>query len=112
MAFRASGSRRTASQIRCGQTASGATSGGPEAGGLVGFHPDQLIMAHLVERWFAELTTKKPRRGSHTAGRQLNTDIKAWIWNNNPRPYVWTKTADQILVSVANYCKRINDSGH
>ena len=44
--------------------------------------------------------------------RQLNTDIRAWIdtWNDNPRPYVWTKTADQILESIGNYCTRINDS--
>jgi hypothetical protein len=46
--------------------------------------------------------------------RQLNTDIRAWIdtWNDNPRPYVWTKTADQILASIGNHCTRINDSGH
>lgn len=68
---------------------------------------------NLVERWFAELTTKKLRRGTHTSVRQLNTNIRAWIdnWNANPRPYVWAKTADQILESIANYCKRINDSG-
>ncbi|PBD10468.1 IS630 family transposase, partial [Mycobacterium avium subsp. hominissuis] len=50
----------------------------------------------------------------HTSVRQLNTDIRTWIqtWNDNPRPYVWTKTADQILESIANYCKRINDSQH
>ncbi|PBA65665.1 IS630 family transposase, partial [Mycobacterium avium] len=57
---------------------------------------------------------KKLRRGTHTSVRQLNTDIRTWIqtWNDNPRPYVWTKTADQILESIANYCKRINDSQH
>jgi hypothetical protein len=46
--------------------------------------------------------------------RQLNNDIRAWIntWNDNPRSYVWTKTAGQILASVGNYCTRINDSGH
>jgi hypothetical protein len=51
---------------------------------------------NLIERWFAELTTKKLLRGTHTSVRQLNTDIRAWIdtWNDNPRPYVWTKTAD------------------
>jgi len=45
---------------------------------------------------------------------ELNTDIRAWItdWNNNPRPYVWTKTADQILDSISRYCGRINASGH
>ncbi len=78
------------------------------------FTPTSSSWLNLVERWFAELTTKKLRRGTHTSVRQLNTDIRAWIstWNDNPRPYVWTKTADQILESVANYCKRINDSRH
>lgn len=54
------------------------------------------------------------RRGTHTSVRQLNTDICTWIQtcNDNPRPYVWTKTADQILASIANYCSRINDSRH
>ncbi len=43
---------------------------------------------------------------THTSVRQLNADIRAWIntWNDNPRPYVWTKTADQILESIGNYC--------
>jgi transposase len=78
------------------------------------FTPTSSSWLNLVERWFAELTTKKLRRGTHTSVRQLNTDIRAWIdtWNDNPRPYVWTKTADQILESVANYCRQINDSGH
>ena len=69
---------------------------------------------NLVERWFAELTTKKLRRGAHRSVRQLNTDIRAWIetWNEDPRPFVWTKTADQILDSIARYCARINDSRH
>lgn len=78
------------------------------------FTPTSSSWLNLVERWFAELTTKKLRRGTHTSVRQLNTDIRTWIqtWNDDPKPYVWTKTADQILNSVANYCHRINDSGH
>jgi transposase len=78
------------------------------------FTPTSSSWLNLVERWFAELTTKKLRRATHTSVRQLNTDIRAWIttWNDNPRPYVWTKTADQILASIGNYCQRINDSGH
>jgi transposase len=78
------------------------------------FTPTSSSWLNLVERWFAELTTKKLRRGSHTSVHQLNTDIRTWIetWNNQPRPYVWTKTADQILESIARYCTRINDSGH
>ncbi|MEU0499430.1 IS630 family transposase [Mycobacterium sp. NPDC006124] len=78
------------------------------------FTPTSSSWMNLVERWFSELTTKKLRRGTHTSVRQLNTDIRAWIdtWNENPRPYVWTKTADQILASIGNYCQRINDSEH
>lgn len=78
------------------------------------FTPTSSSWLNLVERWFAELTTKKLRRGTHTSVRQLNADIRAWIktWNDNPRPYVWAKTADQILASIGNYCTRINDSGH
>jgi transposase len=78
------------------------------------FTPTSASWLNLVERWFAELTTKKLRRGSHRSVRQLNADIRAWIenWNDNPRPFVWTKTADEILDSIARYCKRINDSGH
>jgi transposase len=78
------------------------------------FTPTSSSWLNLVERWFAELTTKKLRRSSHRSVRELNSDIRAWIesWNDNPRPFVWTKTADQILESIARYCKRINDSGH
>jgi transposase len=81
---------------------------------VVHFTPTSSSWLNLVERWFAELTTKKLRRGTHTSVRQLNKDIRTWIdtWNDNPRPYVWTKTADQILESVGNYCQRINDSRH
>lgn len=81
---------------------------------VVHFTPTSSSWLNLVERWFGELTTKKLQRGAHTSVRALNADIRAWIktWNDNPRPYVWTKTADQILDSIARYCKRINDSGH
>jgi hypothetical protein len=78
------------------------------------FTPTSSSRLNLVESWFAELTSKKLRRGTHTSVRQLNADIRAWIgtWNYNPRPYVWTKTADQILASILNYCRQINESGH
>jgi transposase len=78
------------------------------------FTPTPSSWLNLVERWFAELTTKKLRRGAHRPVRELNTDIRAWIetWNDNPRPFVWTKTADQILESIARYCTRINESRH
>jgi transposase len=78
------------------------------------FTPTSSSWLNLVERWFAELTNKKLRRGTHRSVRELNTDIRAWIadWNENPRPYVWTKTADQILETISRYCNRTNASGH
>jgi transposase len=78
------------------------------------FTPTSSSWMNLVERWFAELTNKKLRRSAHTSVRQLNHDIRTWIetWNENPQPYVWTKTAEQILESIANYCGRITNSGH
>jgi len=78
------------------------------------FTPTSSSWLNLVERWFGELTTKKLQRGTHRSVRALNADIRDWIatWNDNPRPYVWTKTADQILDSISRYCSRINDSGH
>jgi transposase len=80
----------------------------------VHFTPTSSSWLNLVERWFSELTTKKLQRGAHTSVRALNTDIRNWIktWNENPRPYVWTKTSDQILESIARYCTRITESGH
>ena len=78
------------------------------------FTPTSSSWMNLVERWFGELTTKKLRRGAHRSMRALDADIRAWIaaWNNEPKPYVWTKTADQILESISRYCTTINDSGH
>ncbi len=78
------------------------------------FTPTSSSWLNLVERWFGELTTKKLQRGTHRSVRALNTGIRAWIntWNDNPKPYIWTKTADQILDSIARYCTRINDSRH
>jgi hypothetical protein len=82
-----------------------------------GCQPDLDRGTHLLSSFahsVGELTTKKLQRGTHRTVRELNTDIRAWIdsWNDNPRPYVWTKTADQILDSIARYCTRINDSRH
>jgi transposase len=78
------------------------------------FTPTSSSWLNLVERWFGELTSKLLKRGTHRSVRDLNADIRAWIdtWNENPRPYVWTKTADQILDSIRRYCERINDSPH
>jgi transposase len=78
------------------------------------FTPTYSSWLNLVERWFAELTTKWLRRGTHRSTRQLIASIRAWItdWNDEPKPFVWHKTADEILDTLANYCQRISDSGH
>jgi transposase len=78
------------------------------------FTPTSSSWMNLVERWFAELTTRKLRRSAHRSVAELETDIRAWVneWNKQPKPFVWTKTADEILETLAAYCERINDSGH
>jgi transposase len=74
------------------------------------FTPTSGSWLNMVERWFAELTTKKIKRGAHTSVWALERDIRGWIahWNENPRPYVWVKTADQILAALARYCQRVS----
>jgi len=78
------------------------------------FTPTSSSWLNLVERWFAELTNRKLRRSSHHSITELQADIRKWIneWNTHPRPFVWTKTADQIFDTLAAYCTQINDSGH
>jgi transposase len=78
------------------------------------FTPTSSSWLNLVERWFSELTTKKLRRSTHRSVQALNNDIRAWIdtWNDEPKPFVWTKTTDQILDSITRYYGRINDSRH
>jgi transposase len=78
------------------------------------FTPTYSSWLNLVERWFAELTNRWLRRGTHHSTRDLVASIRTWIqmWNDQPKPFVWHKTADEILDNLANYCERINDSGH
>jgi transposase len=77
------------------------------------FTPTYASWLNLVERWFAELTTKWITRGTHRSVRDLVASIRTWIanWNDDPKPFVWHKSADEILDSLAAYCQRINDSG-
>jgi hypothetical protein len=69
---------------------------------------------NLVERLLALLTEKQLRRGVHRSTRELEDAIRAYLEHHNrdPKPFIWTKTADQILESVARFCTRISDSGH
>ncbi len=76
------------------------------------FTPTGSSWLNLVERRFAELTNKQIRRGVHKSVQALEQDIRAWIaaWNTDPKPYIWTKTADEILERLASYLNRIPDS--
>ena len=76
--------------------------------------PTYSSWLNLVERWFAELTNRKLRRSAHRSVAELEADLNAWIaaWNDDPKPFVWTKTADEILDNLARYLQRINNSGH
>ena len=74
----------------------------------VHFTPTYGSWLNLVERWFAELTQKQIRRGSHRSVPELEKAIREFIDAHNcqPRPFVWTKTADQILSSIARFAQR------
>lgn len=78
------------------------------------FTPTSASWLNLVERWFAELTNRKLRRSAHRSVTELEADVRRWIneWNADPRPFVWTKAADNILDTLAAYCQRITDSRH
>jgi transposase len=80
----------------------------------VHFTPTGSSWINLVERWFAALTEKQIRRGVHRSTRELEAAIRRYIelTNDRPSPFVWTKTADEILASVARFCHRISNSGH
>jgi transposase len=80
----------------------------------VHFTPKSASWINLVERWFATLTVKQIRRGTHRSTFELERAITDYIHvsNRDARPFIWTKTADEILSSVARFCQRISDSGH
>jgi transposase len=69
------------------------------------FTPTSSSWLNLVERWFAELTNRMLRRSAHRTVAALTADLDTWIgtWNDNPRPFVWHKTADQILDGLKKY---------
>lgn len=78
------------------------------------FTPTGASWINLVERWFALLTEKQIRRGIFRSTRELETTIRNYIetHNEHPKPFIWTKTADEILASVARFCKRTLVPGH
>lgn len=78
------------------------------------FTPTSASWLNLVERWFALLTEKQLRRGVHRSTKELEAAIHGFIQNHNtdPKPFIWHKTADQILDSVARFCTRTLGTGH
>lgn len=79
----------------------------------VHFTPTYGSWINLVERWFAEITNKRIRRGIFRSVRELESAIREYIavHNDDPRPFVWTKNADEILASIARFAKRTNTAG-
>jgi len=74
----------------------------------VHFTPTYGSWLNLVERWFAELTTKQIRRGAHRSVAELERAIQEFldVHNEQPKPFVWTKSADDILASIARFAQR------
>ena len=78
------------------------------------FTPTSASWLNQVERWFAALTERQIRRGTHRSTTELERAIEAYlaVCNERPAPFIWTKTAAQILASLKRYCERISDTGN
>ena len=78
------------------------------------FTPTGSSWINQVERWFGFLTDQLLRRGVHKSVQTLEKEVHAWIknWNEDPKPFVWKKTAEEILDSLARYIARISGAGH
>lgn len=76
--------------------------------------PTYSSWLNQVERWFAYLTEDLLQRGDHRSVQALEADIRAWTkaWNDNPKPFIWTKTAEQILERIGRLLERISGAGH
>jgi transposase len=74
------------------------------------YTPTYSSWTNQVERFFGYITTDLLQRSDHRSVQALETDIRAWIaaWNDNPKPFIWTKTADQILEKLGRLLKRIS----
>ncbi len=78
------------------------------------YTPTYSSWLNQVERWFGRLTDDMIRRGAHKNVQTLEADIRSWIaaWNDNPKPFIWTKTAHEILESLGRLSQRISGAGH
>jgi hypothetical protein len=73
-----------------------------------------ISQGRLIERWFAELQRRRLDRGVFCSIDELTCALEQWIkfWNENAKPFKWTKTADQIIDAIGRYCERISGPGH
>jgi transposase len=80
----------------------------------VHYTPTYSSWINQVERWFADLTNRQIRRGAHRSTRALEDAIRLYLatYNDDPRPFIWVKTADDILASIERFCLRISVPGH
>ena len=78
------------------------------------YTPTYSSWINQVERWFAYLTDDLLRRSDHRSVQALEKDIRSWVaeWNANPKPFIWTKSAEEILAKLARLLQRINGAGH
>jgi len=78
------------------------------------FTPTYSSWLNLVERFFGYVTADLLQRSDHRSVQALEADIRNWVkaWNTDPKPFVWTKTAEQILGSLARFIQRTSNSGH
>ena len=78
------------------------------------FTPTYSSWINQVERWFALLTERQLRRGTHRSTRALEDAIRLYlaVYNQDPKPFVWLKTADEILANIARFCLRTSEAGH
>ena len=81
---------------------------------ILHFTPTSASWINQVERWFAAITERQIRRGTHRSTTELEQAIEEYlrVHNENPKPFIWTKSADHILESLKIYCERISETGH
>jgi hypothetical protein len=77
-------------------------------------HPKPEFGNGQVERWFAYLTDHLLRHSDHRSVHALEKDIRSWVaeWNKNPKPFIWTKSDDEILAKLSRLLQRLNGAGH
>jgi transposase len=80
----------------------------------VHYTPTYSSPINQVERWFAYLTDDLLGCSDHRSVQALGKDIRSWVaeWNENPKPFIWTKSAEEILAKLGRLLRRINGAGH